>query len=76
MSELADVETAGQGSGPVAGQPTASGAAPPVRKRDDHARLAEGGVDTSRPMPAAGCCSSSTVDEGGDYVTEWDPRLT
>jgi hypothetical protein len=76
MSKLADAETAGRGSGPATGQPTASAIAPPLRKRDDHAPLADGRVDTSRPMPAPGHCGPSIVDEDGDYVTEWDPRLT
>jgi hypothetical protein len=76
MSEVAGVETAGHGPSATSDQSTASTAAPPVRQRDDHARSVEDRAAISRPRQAAGCGSSSTLDEGGDYVTEWDPRLT
>jgi hypothetical protein len=66
MSEVADVEPAGRGPSPTSDRPTASAAAPPVNKRDDHARQRQG----------AGCYRSATLHEHDDYATEWDPRLT
>jgi hypothetical protein len=57
--------------------PTANPPGPLVQERDDQ-RVVESGhrVDFSSGSQAAGRSSSPSLDDGRDYVTEWDPRLS
>ena len=75
MSEVAGVDAVGRRAIPTSGHPTASAAAPPDRKRDHHARPVGDSVVVLQRKDAARV-RGSVVDEGGGYVSEWDPRLT
>lgn len=57
-------------------QPAASAASLPVGTRSDRGRGAQEADLVGRPSQDARRGTSSTQDEGVDYVSEWDPRLT
>jgi len=56
----------------------ASALRPPVDGHDGGARRIENvmGTGSSRRLRVADPPPSSTAGEAGDWVTEWDPRLT